>query len=230
VTLSGEGVGNLGSSSKGDGVEYRRTRVWKALVTERRKLTIDRDLKISADGDGPTVGARVLVLLNKARDVRRAGFAAEVSAPAIERVTKSTGAELRELAKGSRLSSGNGSDASRMTSWQRTPPSLHLTETGEPLAQRPLTATVGHTGEVVVSPLSVIVVLSEDSEDGEQSNGGNVGLRGGAANEPDTERRRHGRKFSSTEISGSAGRGPTGTDELGLGGNRGERGGCESSS
>jgi hypothetical protein len=81
-----------------------------------------------------------------------------------------------------------------MTCWQRSPPSLHLTATGE-LARWALTGTVG---EAAFSPLSGIVMLSEDSEDGEQNNDGKVGLRGDAVNVSDTERRRYGGETSST--------------------------------
>jgi hypothetical protein len=180
VTLSGVGVGTLGTSSKGGTVAYRRTRARKAPVTERRKLTIDADLGISADGGGPTVGAS-LKLSKRLRVLRRGGLAAEEAALTNERGTGSTESGLERLAKGSRSSSGNGSDASRMTSWQRLPPSLHLIATDESLARRPF---IRHTGEAVVSPPSV---LSEESEDGEQSNDGNDGLVGDAVNVSDTD-------------------------------------------
>jgi hypothetical protein len=173
--------------------------VGKALDTERRRLIIDGDLKIPVDGSGPIVAVRVFVFPKREREMDRPGFTAAVSVLATEGGTGLTGAVLEGLAKGLRSSSGYDSDASRMTCWQRTPPSLHLTATGESLARRPLTGTIGEVG---VSPLSGIVILSEDSEDGEQFNDGNDGLRGDAVNVSDTERRRHGGETSSAETCG----------------------------
>jgi len=197
--------------------------VERALVTERRKLTFVVDLGISKDGDGPTVGERVLP--KRERDVLLAGLAEEVRALVTKRGT-TTGGELERSAKGSTSSSGNGSGASRMTSWQRLPPSLHLSATGEP-SRLPL--MVGHAFDALISPLSVVIVLSEDSEDGEQSNDGGVGLRGDALNVSDTERRRDGGETSSREPCGGAGRVRVGAGTLGLGGNPGDCSGCESS-